>query len=148
MNMPKVKEPAAAPRNESVSDVTTESRAWYGMLGQWNMEIAALYGKRLQEWSAMPLRLAQCQSMDDLLEQQEEFSKQLMADYRAAAAKLSGAFGDTAGEPEQYAATLLKAQQDAASILDQAKAQARQIVEAAESRSKDAAANQANAKAA
>jgi hypothetical protein len=148
MNTPKVKEPAAAPSNESVSDVTTESTPWYGKLGQWNIEIAALYGKRFQEWSTMPLRLLQCQSMDDLLDQHEEFSQRLMTDYGAAAAKLAGAFGSSAEGPEQYAATLLKAQQDAARILDQAKAQARQIIEAAEARSEVPEASPDSAKAA
>lgn len=148
MNMPKAKEPSAAPRNESVSDVTAETMPWVGMLGQWNMEIATLYGRRFQEWSTMPLRLLQCRSMDDLLDQREEFSQRLMTDYGAAAAKLVGAFGSSAEGREQYAATLLKAQQDAARILDQAKAQARQIIEAAEARSEAPAARPDSAKAA
>jgi F0F1-type ATP synthase membrane subunit b/b' len=61
-----------------------------------------------------------------------------LTDYRAAAEKLARAVGaDTgkAGGHEEYAARLLKAQEDARDILDQAKAQAQRIIEDAEKRS-------------
>ena len=110
------------------------------MLGRWNMEITSLYGKRMQEYFLLPLRVMQSTSPDDLAKAQEQFSQTLLTDYRVAAKKLALAIGadvDTgkAGGHEEYAARLLKAQEDARDIIDQAKAQAKRIIEDAEKRS-------------
>ena len=131
------KEPVEAPRKDPN---VPAAMPWFNMLGHWNVEIASLYGRRLQEWSTIPLRLMNCWSMDDLLDEHEQFSQRLMSDYRTAAGKLAHSLDSAAAvskvDPaELYAATLLKAQEDAARILDQAKSQARQIIESVEARS-------------
>ena len=101
------------------------------------MEITFLYGKRMQEYFVLPLRVMQCTSPDDLVKAQEQFSQDLLGDYRSAAEKLRRAIGanaDTGGH-EEYSTRLLKAQEDAREILDHAKAQAKRIVEESEKRS-------------
>lgn len=110
--------------------------SWVQMLARWNMEIASLYGKRMQEYCLLPANLMRCASPDDLARAQEEFSQTLLSDYREAAEKLARAIGAGAAESGSgYAAALLRAQEDARDLLDQAKAQAQRIVEEAEKRS-------------
>jgi hypothetical protein len=105
------------------------------LLGQWNFRMAGLYAKRFQELALLPVQFAQCTSMEDVADVQETFSRVLVEDYREAAqifAQVSES--ETARDSEAYAGILLKAQADAAALLDQAKAQARQIIAEAESR--------------
>ncbi|MGQ0485899.1 MAG: hypothetical protein ACT4SY_11180 [Hyphomicrobiales bacterium] len=117
-------------------DLPTTAASWLNLLGRWNMEITSLYGKRMQEYFVLPLRVMQCGSPDDLAKAQEQFSETLLTDYRAAAEKLARAIGAKETDRHQeYAAALLKAQEDARDIIDQAKAQAKRIVEEAEKRS-------------
>ena len=105
------------------------------LLGQWNMEISALYRKRLQEYCMFPFNLMLCTSPDAVADAQEKFSRTLMADYTSAAQKLVRAVEfdsrSNQGASEDYAASLLKAQEDARKILDQAKAQAQRIMDTA-----------------
>ena len=109
--------------------------SWPGMLAQWNAEMAAHYGRRMQEWWLLPVKAMQCTSAEQLKELQGEFADSLMTDYRHAAQKLAQAFGETtANVTKDYAATLLKAQDDAKTLLDQARAQAEQIVADARAR--------------
>lgn len=127
--------------------------SWLLMLARWNMEITSLYGKRLQEYFLLPLRVMQCTSPDELAKAQDQFSQTLLTDYRAAAEKLTRAIGaklDTskAARDDEYAASLLKAQEDARDILDQARAQAKRIIEAAEPPSAEPQAAGARTKAA
>jgi hypothetical protein len=109
--------------------------SWLDMLGEWNTEIASLYGKRLQECGMFPFSVMTCTSPDDLTDAQEKFSETLLADYRATAEKLMHAFGtqSRAGSEasDAYAAALLKAQDDARNILDQARAHAKRIIDEA-----------------
>jgi hypothetical protein len=111
--------------------------SWLDMLGEWNTEIVSLYGKRLQECGMYPFSLMMCTSPDDVTDAQEKFSGTLLADYRTAAEKLVHAFGTHAHQAggsaasEAYAATLLKAQDDARNILDQARAHAKRIIDEA-----------------
>ena len=116
-------------------DPSASDASWLQLLARWNMEIMFLYGKRMQEYSVLPLRVMQCTSPDDLAKAQGQFSETLLTDYRAAADKLARAIGATGKGHEEYAARLLKAQEDARDIIDQAKAQAKRIVEDAEKRS-------------
>jgi hypothetical protein len=110
----------------------SNSAPWLGMLGQWNMEIASFYGRRLQAYAMLPVNLMLCVSPEDAIDAQEDFSATLLADYRAAAEKLMQATGG--GATEAYAGALLKAQEDARNILDQARAQAQRIIAEAEAR--------------
>jgi len=117
-------------------DPSASAASWLQLLARWNMEIMFLYGKRLQEYAVLPLRVMQCTSPDDLAKAQDRFSETLLTDYRAAAEKLARAIGanESSGHQE-YAAHLLKAQDDARDIIDQARAQAQRIIEEAKTRS-------------
>ncbi len=114
------------------------SAATLEMLGRWNFEIASLYGKRFQEACAFPFSLMLCTSFDDVTDAQQKYSEILMADYRATAEKIAHAFvsGQTLARgtsaTEAYSAALLKAQDDARNIIDQARAQAQRIIADAE----------------
>lgn len=105
------------------------------LLGQWNMEIAALYGKRMQEYCMFPFNLMLCTSPDDVADAQERFSRTLLADYKSAVQKLARTVAanthDDHAASDAYNATLLKAQEDARKILDQAKVQVQRILERA-----------------
>jgi len=133
---------ATAPSRKSTNpaqagDLSAPDAPWLQLLARWNMEIMFLYGKRMQEYVVLPLRVMQCTSPDDLAKAQNLFSETLLTDYRAAAEKLARAVGVDTGKTgghEEYAARLLKAQEDARDILDQAKAQAQRIIEDAEKR--------------
>ena len=114
--------------------------SWLPLLGQWNMELAFLYGKRLQEYCMLPFSMTLCTSPDDVADAAEKFSETLLADYRQTAAKLAQSVASDAKAlvkhaNEAYATILLKAQDDARNILDQARAQASRIVADADARS-------------
>ena len=117
------------------SKTPASAASWLQMLGQWNIEIVSLYGKRMRECGMFPLSLMLCTSPDDVTDAQEKFSETLLADYRAAAEKLTRAIGADASKVrgneanEVYAAALLKGQEDARNILDQARAHAMRIIE-------------------
>ena len=117
------------------SETPASAASWLQMLGQWNIEIVSLYGKRMRECGMFPLSLMLCTSPDDVTDAQEKFSETLLADYRAAAEKLTRAIGADASKVrgneanEAYAAALLKGQEDARNILDQARAHAMRIIE-------------------
>lgn len=125
-----------ADQNNSASDQSASATSWPQLLARWNMEIMFLYGKRMQEYFGLPLRVMQCTSPEDLAKAQDQFAQTLLTDYRAAADKLARAIGaNEANGHQEYAARLLKAQEDARDILDQAKVQAQRIIEDAEKRS-------------
>ena len=139
---------AISPSKKSAkTDRNGPAVSWVQMLARWNMEIASLYGKRMQEYCLVPVNLMRCASPDDLARAQEEFSQTLLADYREAAEKLARAIGAGAAEGG-YAAALLRAQEDARDILDQAKAQAQRIIEEAKARSAEPQAAEGRTKAA
>lgn len=116
---------SALPLNSSKAAVEN----CFSVLSQWNTELAALYGKRLQELFAIPFSLMLCSSADDLDDLQEDYSRALQRDYREAWDRLGLVFcaGDTT-RTETYAASILKAQEDAAKILELAREQAELIV--------------------
>jgi hypothetical protein len=124
-------------QNIHADGVHAADTSWLNLLGRWNMEIASLYGKRMQECSVFPFSLMMCTSPDDVTDAQERFSGILLADYRAAAEKLMHSIGthrqsDGSEADQAYAATLLKAQDDARNILDQARAHAKRIIDDAQ----------------
>lgn len=107
------------------------------LLFEWNSEIISLYNKRMQEYCMLPFSLLTCTSPDDLEEVQSAFLETLRVDYRASAERLGQMLqGDRGAEASghSYSEALLKAQDDARAILDQAKAQAKRIVAEAEAR--------------
>jgi hypothetical protein len=129
---------AKADQNIRTSETPASAASWLQMLSQWNLEIVSLYGKRMRECSMFPLSMMLCTSPDDVADAQEKFSETLLADYRAAAEKLTRAIGADASKVrgneanEAYAAALLKGQEDARNILDQARAHAMRIIEDAQ----------------
>lgn len=102
-------------------------------LFEWNAEITRFYLSRFQKYGLLPWSLQSCRTPDDFSALQAEFQRQLAEDYEEEAARLSrivGASEHSAGatQDSDYAAGLLKAQEDAAAIIEQAKAQAESIV--------------------
>ena len=114
-------------------------------LFDWNAEITKFYLSRFQNYGLVPWRLQSCTTPEDFSELQADFQRQLAEDYEGVAGRLSqiaGASEHSAGtrQDSDYAAGLLKAQEDAKAIIEQAKAQAASIVaEARERASEDAA---------
>jgi len=103
----------------------------------WNMELAQFYFRRYQQYCIAPASLLACQSVEDLRAHHAEFLQQMMADYRENAIRLSmiaNGRGSEASLHSDYASHLLKAQDDAAAIIEQAKVTASRIVESAEKR--------------
>jgi len=106
-----------------------------GFLMKWNAEITRFYTQRYQHYWQLPLELLSCRSTDDLHELQEKFRKELLEDYRAEVSRLSSIATEVSDEAEGfdngYAAGLLKAQEDAAILIDQARKQAERILDTA-----------------
>ena len=135
--------PADAPRARE----SDQSNSWPAMLVRWNTEMAALYGRRMQEYCALPMQLMMCRSADDVADTQEDFARKLVDDYAEAAGKFTRCLA-TGAAAEGYGATLLKAQEDAREILAQARAQAERIIREAQSRGAKAPEAEAQTKAA
>ena len=106
--------------------------SWTGFLLEWNSEITRFYLRRYQKLAMLPLRLHGCRTQEDIRALQTELSQELIEDYRFEATKLSQiAFGARLHSDNQaenaYAASLSKAQRDAAAIINLAKDQAERI---------------------
>lgn len=109
------------------------------LLFGWNMELSRFYLHRYQQYCALPTSFLSCISLEDLRTRQAEFLQQLMNEYRIGAQRLSRIAhpdGTVADLSTDYAAELLKAQEDAAAIIDQAKVQAKRILDSAERQNK------------
>ncbi len=106
-----------------------------GFLTRWNAEITRFYTQRHQHYWQLPFELLSCRSTDDLQKLQEKFRRELLEDYHAEVASLSSIATEVSDQAEGfdngYAAGLLKAQEDAAVIIDQAKKQAERILNTA-----------------
>jgi hypothetical protein len=116
-------------------DVPTVMALLFG----WNMELSRFYLHRFQQYCALPTSFLSCHSLEDLRAGQAEFLKQLMDEYRIGSQRLSmiaNADDATLNLDTNYAAKLLKAQEDAAAIIDQAKVQAKRILDSAERQNK------------
>ncbi len=117
------------------ADVPTAVALLFG----WNMELSRFYLHRYQQYCALPTSFLSCRSLEDLRTRQAEFLKQLMDEYRIGSQRLSkiaNADEVVLNLDTDYAAKLLKAQEDAAAIIDQAKVQAKRILESAERQNK------------
>ncbi len=107
------------------------------LLADWNASLADFYVRRWQKYWQFPAALAELRSLTGLAESLVEFEKELLADYADQADELQRiARGEHRGTGEtpvrQYEALLLKAQSDAAEIIEQAKAQAERIMASAQ----------------
>ncbi len=117
-------------------DTSYDVGASMAFLNEWNAEITQFYLKRCQEYWSLPGRLQSCELMDDLRAVQQDFQHALVEDYRDEAARLARVVRATSKrlnpEPEtDYETALLKAQRDAAAIIEQAKDQAERILASA-----------------
>lgn len=126
--------PQSEPQNKTV-DIASSM----GFLSEWNAEIMRFYLHRYQQYWALPMRLQSCRSPDDWHSLQMDFLRKLLEDYQGEASKLSKIAGADGGQTDAdlqsaYAASLLKAQGDAAAIIEQAKDQAERIVASAHDR--------------
>ena len=113
-----------------------EAGAAMAFLSEWNEEIVQFYIGRYQQYWSLPMQLQSCESLDDLRALQQDFQTSLFEDYRDEAARLSRVVNSACrhllDEPEaDYETALLKAQRDAAAIIEQAKAQAERILASA-----------------
>jgi len=125
----------AAPPS-SPQDTNNDVAAMMAFLSEWNEEIVQFYVSRYQQYWSLPMQLQSCSSLDDLRALQQDFQATLFDDYRDEAARLSRVVNAARKdlEPQQgtdYEAELLKAQQDAAAIIEQAKVQAERILASA-----------------
>lgn len=123
---------------------STGSASPIGFLTEWNTEITRFYAHRCQQYWTLPLRLQSCRTAGDFKTLQTEFQLELFEDYRGAASKLSKIAGADPGQSDNsletaYAENLLKAQEDAAEIIEQAKDQAERIVASAHERAAQSA---------
>ena len=123
----------------STADAGPDVAPSIAFLYEWNAEITRFYLSRFQKYGLLPWRLQSCRTPDDFSALQTEFQCELAVDYEWGAARLSqivGASEHSAGATQDadYAAGLLKAQEDAAAIIEQAKAQAESIVAEAQDR--------------
>jgi hypothetical protein len=132
--MTKAKEPpVTAPHQHTMPDVPSSIAMLFG----WNMEMAQFYFGRYQQYCTSPVQFMACKSMEEVQVQQAEFLQKLMQDYRENAGRLSRiARMDQPAKSadEAYSAKLLKAQEDAAAIIELAREQAERILKAAEKR--------------
>ena len=108
------------------------------LLADWNYSLAGFTLQRMQKYWQLPFDLARLSSLDQIAQVQQAFEAQLMADYADQAEKLwqiaRGEPRKSPGAPSQdYESGILRAQKDAALIIEQAKAQAQRIIEAARS---------------
>ncbi len=120
----------------SLHEAEIEAGAAMAFLSEWNEEIVQFYVSRYQQYWSLPMQLQSCSSLDDLRALQQDFQATLFEDYLDEAARLSrvvkAAHKHLVPEPEaDYETALLKAQQDAAAIIEQAKAQAERILASA-----------------
>jgi hypothetical protein len=132
--------PQTEPREEVRAEDAGEHVLGGGaaLLADWNASLADFYMRRWQRYWQYPLALAELRSLTEVAESLVEFEKELMADYADQADEFQrivrGEHRGTGETPvRQYEALLLKAQNDAAEIIEQAKAQAEHIMASAQS---------------
>ena len=113
------------------------------LLASWHQSLLGFYFGRVQQYWNLPFAIQPFSPQQEYIELYERFMEKMVADYAEQAEKLVEiANGDLqfSHDPSEYAAHLLKAQEDAGKIIDQAKAQAEHIIAAAEARADQTAA--------
>jgi len=68
-------------------------------VGRWNLELIGLMTRRTQAWLGVPVRLSQCKSPSDLVNEQMRFWQTAAGDYAQASHRLAAAFGACAVMP-------------------------------------------------
>ncbi|MEX0853742.1 MAG: hypothetical protein WD036_10750 [Bauldia sp.] len=130
------KKPAERDQPEKVGERSLTGGA--ALLAGWNQSLAEFYLRRFQKYWQYPLQLAEMRSLEDVAQSLVAFEAQLLADYADQAEALQrlarSESGRATGRTGHYESRLLKAQHDAALIIEQAKAQAERIIASARSR--------------
>jgi vacuolar-type H+-ATPase subunit H len=126
--------------NLSIDGLMAGNREAFATAIKWQQEFLSFFGRRMASYVELSGQLPQCRNPGDWLGLQTRFLQQLLSDYRAEAEWVTRQFSQ-AERPVQkqidqafnsYEETLLKAQRDAAKIIDMAKDQAQRIVENAQ----------------
>jgi len=115
------------------------------LLADWNASLADFYARRAQKYWQYPFALAEMKSLADVAHSLAEFERELLADYADQADELrriARSGGKAHHAPASYEAHILEAQNDAAQIIEEAKAQAEHIVAAARARMGEAEAGE------
>lgn len=136
----------AADKQRSPSQTRTAARsngAMLDMAAKWNEELLRFYGLRMKRYLELSGQLWECKSANDIFKLQTSFLKTMVADYRSETDLMCGQLLNAQKQTvrsnggksvQSYEAAILRAQQDAAKILDLAKDQAARIVEEASER--------------
>jgi cell division septum initiation protein DivIVA len=105
------------------------------LLARWNYSLAAFYVRRLQRQMELPIKLATATSPSQFMELRDAFQADLVADYSDQADALHRTCSDRGpNETADYGGALLKAQEHASSLIEQAKVQAERIIASARAR--------------
>jgi hypothetical protein len=126
--------------NLSIDGLMAGSREAFAMAIKWQQEVLSFFGRRIASYVELSGQMPQCRNPADWLALQTGFLQQLLADYRAEAEWVTNQFSRLERPVQKeinqafnsYEETLLKAQRDAAKIIDMAKDQAQRIVENAQ----------------
>ena len=118
------------------------------LLADWNASLTDFYFRRCQKYWLYPLELSDVRSLEDVAQSLVEFETELVADYADQAdefLRIAGSEHRKAPDASvrHYEGQILKAQADAAAIIEQAKAQAEHILDAARARAEELAAESA-----
>jgi hypothetical protein len=130
---------AAAPRDDAHPCLKLDAIECMEVLTNWNLSMLNFYMNRAQAYWALPTELPALLTPDDCVDAQEQFLATMVADYAAQAERLRQIVPEGVAQPDESCGTgyeqgLLKAQADAAKIIDQAKRQAARIMADAEKR--------------
>ncbi len=130
---------AALPRDEAHPCLKLDAVECMEVLSKWNLSMLNFYVDRAQAYWRLPSELPALLTPDDCIAAHERFLATMVADYAAQADRLKQLMPDGAAQLAEaggssYAQSLLKAQSDAAQIIDQAKHQAERILADAEKR--------------
>jgi hypothetical protein len=126
--------------NLSIDGLMAGSREAFATAVKWQQELLSFFGRRMASYVELSGQMPQCRNPGDWLAVQTRFLQQLLSDYRAEAEWMTRQFSHPERPVQKqidhafnsYEETLLKAQRDAAKIIDMAKDQAHRIVENAQ----------------
>jgi len=122
----------ATPKSEIIPDVYECAE----FLADWNQSLLTFYLGRIQQYMKIPFDIHGHTSADEYVHSHEQFLGRMIEDYVDQSEKLLKIVRNDNQETDDasrsgYEASILKAQDDAAKIIDQAKVQAERIIAAA-----------------
>ena len=124
----------------SIDGLMAGNREAFATAIKWQQEVLSFCGRRMMSYVELSGQLPQCRNPGDWLALQARFVQQLLTDYRAEAEWVTSQFSRLERPLQKevnqafnsYEETLLKAQREAAKIIEMAKDQAQRIVENAQ----------------